>query len=455
MADLVTSLAFWIAFSQIVAVNFALSGNNGMVIALAARSLPGDRRKQAIFWGTVVAIAIRALLTVIAFEMLRLPFMKIAGGALLLWIAIQLLLPATEQDPERPTGGTIFDSVVYRILLGNLAMSLDNVLGVAAAAADNGLMLALGLFVSVVVVTSGSALVTAVMSRFPAVYLLCSGLIAYLAGNMVVGDVAVRDWVALHLRWLRGTDFDHVGISIAGLIGIAAVFPLARLARFIADRRSANESKRVAGGEAMAKGTTGKLSGYRILSLLPLAIVVAVTYLGHPLYVHFGSRLRPQVRYAGVALGMTQGEVVRAKGLPEYVGDQVAEGRRSAVRLAEIPGGRVLNDYLVWDFPIGKNAAVNLEVSYSRETKQIIYISCYSESGYCPPVSGISTGASEDEVLEKLGDPSVVMARGEIQTLDYPDLRLSVLLDHKRVVMLSVHGFENAKSRALSGTAYP
>jgi YjbE family integral membrane protein len=460
VADIVTSLAFWIALAQIVAINFALSGNNGLVIALAARSLPPDRRRRAIVWGIVVAIAVRILFTVIAFGMLRLPFMKIAGGVLLVWVAVQLLLPAAEQEPGRPESNSIFDSTAYRIFLGNLVMSLDNVTGVAAAAADNSSMLVFGLVVSVMMITSGSAVVTAVMNRFPAVHTLCAGLIAYLAGNMMVGDVAIRGWIALHLRWLKGTDLDHVGLSIAGLVGVAAVFSLARLLHFLSEWRFENAVKSEAGrlpGSSSGqgpKGPTARLSGHRMLSLLPFAVVIAVTYLGHPLFVHFGGRLLPQTRYAGIRLGMTEAEVIRAKGYPEYVGERMTDGRRPQLRLSEIPAGKALTDYLVWEFPMGRSAPASLEISYSRETRQVDRISCYSERGYCPPVSGISTGASEDEVMEKLGTPSVAKANGETQTLDYPDLRLSVLLDRKRVMMLSVHEFENARSRTPGGPGH-
>src|SRR5262249_51333228 len=153
VVDIVTNLAFWIAVAQIVAINFALSGNNGLVIVLAARSLPPERRRRAIVWGIVVAIAVRVLFTVIAFGMLRLPFMKIAGGALLLCVAVQLLLPAGNQEAERPEGDSFFDSTAYRILLGNFVMSLDNVMGVAGAAADNSSMLVLGLVISVMIIT--------------------------------------------------------------------------------------------------------------------------------------------------------------------------------------------------------------------------------------------------------------------------------------------------------------
>jgi hypothetical protein len=191
-----------------------------------------------------------------------------------------------------------------------------------------------------------------------------------------------------------------------------------------------------------------RLAGYRLLSLLPFAAVIAVTYLGHPLYLHFRNRLLPQVRYSGLALGMTQAEVIRVKGYPVQVLEEAGSGKRPTVRLADIPGRKTVNDYAEWEYPIGKSESTTLEVFYAAGTKLVTQISCYSRTGYCPPVAGISTGASRDEVLEKLGEPNVAKTSNEFQTLDYPNLHLSLLLEGRRVVMLSVRELEGTRSHA-------
>jgi hypothetical protein len=188
-----------------------------------------------------------------------------------------------------------------------------------------------------------------------------------------------------------------------------------------------------------------------LLSLLPFAAVIAVTYLGHPLYLHFRNRLLPQIRYSGLALGMTPAEVIRVKGYPVQVLEEAGNGRRPAVRLADIPGGKTVNDYAEWEYPIGKGEPAILEVFYAGGTKLVTQISCYSRTGYCPAVAGISTGASRDEVLEKLGEPSVAKTNNELQTLDYPNLHLSLLLEGRRVVMLSMREFELARPRVSAG----
>ena len=461
MHDLVSSLPFWIALFQIVAVNFALSGDNGIVIALAARTLPPARQKQAIFWGTAAAILIRVLLTVVAFEMLRLPYMKLLGGVLLYWIAVQLLVPASDQDQPDTISGSQFASAGYRIMLGNLAMSLDNVLAVAAAATDNSLMLALGLVISILIITIGSTLVAAVMARLPVIYTLCAGLVAYLAGDMLVGDLVIRDWIHVYWRGLQSVNFGQVGISVPGLIGVAALYPVARLYQVLSSRRAGGDIERNGNAPLIrlfrycVEFMTARLSAYRILTLLPFAAVIAVTYLGHPLYMLYGNRLVPQVRYYGIALGMTPIEVIRIKGYPAYVVGASAGSNRLPVRYEEIPAGKTVKDYLEWEFHIGRSEPASLEILYSEKTRLVTRISCYSQTGYCPPVSGISTGASEDEVVEKLGAPGLVKADRSFQTLDYPDLHLSVLLERQRVVMLSLHEFEGARPRTPAGTGHP
>src|SRR6185295_19698453 len=130
-----TSAAFWAALGSIILANIVLSGDNAVVIALAARSLPPHQQKKAIFWGSAAAIVMRIVLTLIAVEMLKWPYLKIIGGLLLLYIGVTLLLEEDEDDDEGDDGQNAgLWTAIRTILVAALVMSLDNVLAVAAAA---------------------------------------------------------------------------------------------------------------------------------------------------------------------------------------------------------------------------------------------------------------------------------------------------------------------------------
>src|SRR5438093_113696 len=132
--EMLVSHEFWVGLLAIIWINILLSGDNAVVIALAARSLPPRQQKQAIIWGSVAAIVMRVILTIVAVEMLKLPYLKIVGGLLLLWIAVQLLVPEGEGDDGKvKTYGSMF-AAIRTIMIADLIMSLDNVIGVAAAA---------------------------------------------------------------------------------------------------------------------------------------------------------------------------------------------------------------------------------------------------------------------------------------------------------------------------------
>src|SRR6187402_1710641 len=149
--------AFWIALLQIIGVNIVLSGDNAVVIALAARSLPPKQQKQAVLWGSGAAVVMRIVLTIVAVELLRLPYLKLIGAALLLYIAVQLLLP---EDDEGGHGATVsgMGAAIKTILLADLVMSLDNVIAVAAAAKGNTALLIIGLAISIPLVVFASRL---------------------------------------------------------------------------------------------------------------------------------------------------------------------------------------------------------------------------------------------------------------------------------------------------------
>jgi len=203
--DMLTMPAFWVGLVTIIWVNLLLSGDNAVVIALAARSLPPRQQKQAIFWGSSAAIVLRIILTVFAVKLLTLPFLKLIGGALLLWIGVQLLLPEDGEAEVKASDNLIV--AIRTILVADLVMSLDNVLGVAAAAEGAPgeaklVLLILGLAISIPIVIFGSTLVLKLMERFPVVITLGAALLGWIAGEMMVSDPAIVGWVKERANWL-------------------------------------------------------------------------------------------------------------------------------------------------------------------------------------------------------------------------------------------------------------
>jgi len=186
---------FLIAFAQIIGINILLSGDNAVVIALAARSLPARQQKKAIVFGSAAAILLRIVLTITAVALLTLPYLKIVGSLLLLWIGIQLLLPDGDDDEDRIRSGTTLFAAIRTILVADLVMSLDNVLGVAAAADGDLVLLISGLVVSIPLIVFGSTLILKVMDRFPVIITLGAMLLGYVAGEMLVTDPALAHWI--------------------------------------------------------------------------------------------------------------------------------------------------------------------------------------------------------------------------------------------------------------------
>jgi len=192
-----TSGALWGAFGAIVVANILLSGDNAVVIAMAARSLPRKQQWKAIFWGSAAAIVMRIVLTIAAVTLLQLPYLKIIGGALLLWIGVQLLLDSDEGG-EVKQHGTMF-AAVRTILVADLVMSIDNVIAVAgaadrAAAGNSYTLLVLGLAISIPLVVFGATLLVKAMERFPIIITLGAALLGFLAGEMFVTDPFSAEW---------------------------------------------------------------------------------------------------------------------------------------------------------------------------------------------------------------------------------------------------------------------
>ncbi len=183
---------FWTALASIIGVNLVLSGDNAVVIALAARALPDRQRRLAIRWGAAAAVALRVALTFVAVALLAVPWLKLAGGALLLWIGVKLLVPDGEGG-DIGAGGSLY-AAIRTILIADVVMSFDNVIAVAAAAGGQWILLVAGLAISIPLVVFGATLLVRVLERFPAFVTLGAALIGYVAGEMAWDDQAIRAW---------------------------------------------------------------------------------------------------------------------------------------------------------------------------------------------------------------------------------------------------------------------
>ncbi|HXJ54025.1 MAG TPA: TerC family protein [Burkholderiales bacterium] len=236
MLEELASQAFWIGLAKIIGVNIILSGDNAVVIALAARSLPQKQQKQAIIWGSAAAIVMRVVLTFFAVALLTLPWLKIIGSLLLFWIGIKLLI--SEEGDEEIAASDQLLAAIKTILLADLVMSLDNVIAVAAAAGGSGPLLILGLAISIPLVIFGATLLLKLMERFPVIITVGAGLIGWVAGEMSVADSALEGWfTGLGVQYVDGHP-KVAGFSLEILAGIVGIVIVVALGTLLARRRS-------------------------------------------------------------------------------------------------------------------------------------------------------------------------------------------------------------------------
>jgi YjbE family integral membrane protein len=210
MLDELTTQVFWIGLLKIIGVNLILSGDNAVVIALAARSLPQRQQKAAVLWGSGAAVVMRIILTIFAVALLTLPWLKLVGSLLLFWIGIKLLLP--EEGDENITASDNLISAIKTILIADLVMSIDNVIAVAAAAQGSMTLLVLGLAISIPLVIFGSTLLLHLMERWPVIITIGGGLLGFVAGEMLVTDPALKGWLSG-----IGVEFDGEKPKVGGL----------------------------------------------------------------------------------------------------------------------------------------------------------------------------------------------------------------------------------------------
>lgn len=217
----------WVAVAQIILIDILLGGDNAIVIALACRNLPDKLRMKGIVWGTVGAIGIRIALIAFAVTMLQLPFLKLIGGILLLWIGIKLL---NEDDEHTDINGSDrLWGAVKTVIVADLVMSLDNVIAIASAAEQAAgehqlLLVVFGIVVSIPIIVWGSTLVLKLMEKFPVIVTLGAALLGYIAGGMIFSDVAVQGWIE---GFIGDTEFvlpgASVHLSLPGLVGALGV----------------------------------------------------------------------------------------------------------------------------------------------------------------------------------------------------------------------------------------
>lgn len=192
---------FWIAVLQIIAIDILLGGDNAVVIALACRRLPPVQRNKAIFWGVFGAIALRVVLIFFAITLLKIPYLRIVGALLLMWIGVKLLLPENDGGHEIKGSDHLLDAI-RTIVVADAVMSIDNVIAIAGAARDNLVLVVFGLVVSVPIIVWGSKIVLHLMERFPWLITAGGALLGWIAGGMLVHDVAVAEWAAARAPWL-------------------------------------------------------------------------------------------------------------------------------------------------------------------------------------------------------------------------------------------------------------
>lgn len=188
--------AFLLAVGQIILIDILLGGDNAVVIALACRKLPPDQRRKGIFWGTVGAIGLRVILIFFALTLLQIPFLKLVGALLLVWIGVKLLAPDDDDAHGNVEGSDRLWGAVKTVIVADLVMSVDNVIAIAGAAESAGgdhkmPLVIFGLLVSIPIIVAGSQLVLKLMDRFPLIITLGGMLLGWIAGTMAVTDPAI------------------------------------------------------------------------------------------------------------------------------------------------------------------------------------------------------------------------------------------------------------------------
>lgn len=231
MADVATP-GFWVAVIQIIWINILLSGDNAVVIAMACRGLPRRQRLWGMILGAAVAVLLRIVFTGIVAQLMLLPYLKLAGGLALFYIAARLLVPEDEDKGEVEAVRHLWRAVRI-VAIADVIMSLDNVIAIAAAAEGNVRLLILGLGISIPLIVAGAALIMALLDRFPIVVWAGAALLGWIVGQVCATDPVVAGYLAVHFG---AETAGHVEIAsaVAGAILVLVVGGLWRRARLSA-----------------------------------------------------------------------------------------------------------------------------------------------------------------------------------------------------------------------------
>jgi YjbE family integral membrane protein len=231
--EFLASPQFWIAVGQIILIDILLGGDNAVVIALACRKLPPNLRTKGILWGTAGAIGLRVVLIFFALTLLAIPYLKIVGALLLVWIGVKLLAPDDEEGHGNIQASDRLWTAIKTIIVADLVMSVDNVIAIAGAAESVGgdhkmPLVIFGLLVSIPIIVWGSQLVIKLMDRFPVIITLGGMLLGWIAGTMAVTDPAVLGQVPTLSPGQPGTVPEvlasvRYGAGLAGALLVLAI----------------------------------------------------------------------------------------------------------------------------------------------------------------------------------------------------------------------------------------
>jgi YjbE family integral membrane protein len=234
---------FWIAVGQIIMIDILLGGDNAVVIALACRKLPPKQRTLGILWGTAGAILLRVILIFFALTLLAIPYLKIVGAILLIWIGIKLLLPEDEDAHGNIEGSDKLWAAVKTVIVADLVMSVDNVIAIAGAAESAGgdhkmPLVIFGLLVSIPIIVWGSQLVIKLMDRYPVIITIGGMLLGWIAGTMAVTDPAVLGYMPTVPAEKPGLP-PEVTATVRYAAGVAGALLVLAWGKWAASRRAA------------------------------------------------------------------------------------------------------------------------------------------------------------------------------------------------------------------------
>lgn len=225
------STKWWSLLGSIILIDLVLAGDNAIVIALAARNLPKDLQKKAVIWGTVGAIGVRTLMTLIVVWLLKIPGLMLLGGLGLLWIAYKLIADQGGEDEEHGPAASTFWGAMKTIIIADALMGIDNVLGVAGAAHGNMTLVVLGLLISVPIVIFGSTLVLKLVERFPIIIWLGAAVLAFTAGSMIVNEQLLSQYFGTRAAPNTALRLIVEAVCIAGVLGTAWVLTRSKKAQ--------------------------------------------------------------------------------------------------------------------------------------------------------------------------------------------------------------------------------